>query len=155
MCILIFIKKIQITKIKSKVLLEAPYWGHGRGRDARYVALVSVPPYGRPSACRIQGYKWRCSNTPARPVPIVAVKQCRDAEGVWEYFLWNIVQSYTRTPNLYEHLREVKFKKLTRWILRLTKSPHTPQYRREHRLPLKKYFTFMRHQSVNLNLNSI
>jgi hypothetical protein len=53
--------------------------------------------------------------------------------------------THTRTPYLYEHLRKTESADR---VLRLTKSPRAPRYRREHRLPLKEYSAFMRHTDV-------
>jgi hypothetical protein len=48
-------------------------------------------------------------------------------------------------PYPYEHLRKTE---LADRVLRLMKSPRSPRYRQEHRLPLKEYSTFMRHTNV-------
>jgi hypothetical protein len=53
--------------------------------------------------------------------------------------------THTRTPYPYEHLRKTE---PTDRVLRLTKSPRAPRYRRECRLPLKEYSAFMRHTDV-------
>jgi hypothetical protein len=75
------------------------------------------------------------------------------------FFLRNTVQTqaltythpYERTPYPYEHLRKTE---LADRVLRLTKSPRAPCYRRERRLPLKEYSAFIRHRCQTWGLNS-
>jgi hypothetical protein len=54
------------------------------------------------------------------------------------------MNTYTHTLP-YEHLRKTE---PADRVLRLTKSPRAPRYRRERRLPLKEYSAFMRHTDV-------
>jgi hypothetical protein len=53
--------------------------------------------------------------------------------------------THARTSYPYERLRKTE---LADRVLRLTKSPQAPRYRRECRLPLKGYSAFMRHTDV-------